>query len=94
MDRVDHVYNMCPTWLMCMFCTKVGQLGYTCPMPHWGCNGANCFVPRDQPNIGDMCPTSHIRQMSAWTPYQGEPGEQDMGLTFFEEADWDSFHAD
>jgi hypothetical protein len=93
-DGVDHVYDTCPTWLVCMFCTKVGHLGYACPTPHHGCNGANCFVPGDQPNIRDMCPMSCIRHMSAWTPYQGEPGEQDMGLLFFEEADWDSFRTD
>jgi hypothetical protein len=37
---------------------------------------------------------SHVRCLTAWGQCVEEPGEQDMGESFFEGADWDSFHAD
>jgi hypothetical protein len=93
-NGTNHPYNTCPLWLMCIFCTKTGHLSYACPDPHRSCNAVSCCVPGDQPNIGDFCPTSCVRRLTTWGQCIEEPGEQDMGESFFEGADWDSFHAD
>jgi hypothetical protein len=33
-DGADHLYSTCPLWPVCIFCTKTGHLGYTCPDPY------------------------------------------------------------
>jgi hypothetical protein len=93
-DGTDHPYDTCPLWLMCIFCTKMGHLSYACPDPHRSCNVVSCCVPSDQPNIRDFCPTLRVRRLTAWGQCVEEPGEQDMGESFFEGVDWDSFHVD
>jgi hypothetical protein len=93
-DRVDHTYDTCPLWLVCIFCLKTGHLGYACPDPHCSCNTVSYCVLGDQPNIGDFCPMSHIHCLTAWGQSSEELGDWDMGESFFKGADWDSFHVD
>jgi hypothetical protein len=79
---------------MCIFCMKMGHLGYMCLDLHHSCNAVSCCIPGNQPNIGDFCPTSQVHRLTAWGLCDEEPGERDMGESFYEGADWDSFHAD
>jgi hypothetical protein len=37
---------------------------------------------------------SQVRRLTTWGQCIEEPGEQDMGESFFKGTDWDSFHMD